>query len=192
MKKVAIIIDGISASGSARAMGRAIDYGGVLNWGRAFRGGGAAPVMLVSATYYTTVDSGAEVDPVRRLVDWLEYNGYRVRTKERRLGGDRQENSTMHVEMAVDMMCMVGRVDEVLLFSGHQEMLAAVEAVQRCGLRVVVVSTKAEGFSVSAALQRGADDFIDLRTLENLVKERAVGPRPVDGLTNRHAAGSGR
>ncbi len=47
----------------------------------------------------------------------------------------------MDVDLAVDMMEIADRVDHVVLFSGDGDFRRLVEAVQRKGVRVTVVST---------------------------------------------------
>jgi hypothetical protein len=47
----------------------------------------------------------------------------------------------MDIELAVDAMALAEHVDEIVLFSGDGDFRSLVEAVQRRGVRVTVVST---------------------------------------------------
>ena len=47
----------------------------------------------------------------------------------------------MDIELAVDAMGLAGNIDHMVLFSGDGDFRSLVEAVQRRGVRVSVVST---------------------------------------------------
>jgi uncharacterized LabA/DUF88 family protein len=47
----------------------------------------------------------------------------------------------MDIELAVDALELAGHVDQIVLFSGDGDFRSLVEAVQRRGVRVTVVST---------------------------------------------------
>jgi uncharacterized LabA/DUF88 family protein len=60
--------------------------------------------------------------------------------------------------------------DHMVLFSGDGDFRALVEAVQRKGARVTVVSTlKGQSGSISDELRRQADAFVDLADLGDLI-----------------------
>ena len=48
----------------------------------------------------------------------------------------------MDVELAIDAMEMAGQIDQMVLFSGDGAFRYLVEAVQRRGIRVTVISTR--------------------------------------------------
>ena len=74
----------------------------------------------------------------------------------------------MHVDLAVDAMELAERVDEIVLFSGDGVFCSLVEAVQRRGVRVTVISTIASEPPVIAdELRRQADVFLDLVRLQS-------------------------
>ena len=61
---------------------------------------------------------------------------------------------------------MADRVDHILLFSGDGDFRRLVDAIQRKGVRVTVVSTiKAQPPMVADELRRQADNFIELMDL---------------------------
>jgi uncharacterized LabA/DUF88 family protein len=126
---------------------------------------------------------------VRPLADWLDYNGFNVITKAAKeftdSMGRRRVKGDMDIEIAVDMMEIAGHVDHVVLFSGDGDFRHLVEAVQRRGPRVSVVSSiKTQPPMIADELRRQADTFIDLSDLASLIGRP---PRP-DGYENPRAA----
>jgi uncharacterized LabA/DUF88 family protein len=76
----------------------------------------------------------------------------------------------MDVDMVVDMMELADSIDHVVLFAGEADLRRAVEAVQRRGVRVTVVSTLRAGAPMVAdELRRQADQFVDLADLAPLL-----------------------
>jgi len=69
----------------------------------------------------------------------------------------------MHVELAVDAMELAAQIDEMRRFSGDGDFRSLVEAVQRRGVRVTVVSSMAsQPPMIADELRRQADVFTDL------------------------------
>ena len=69
----------------------------------------------------------------------------------------------MHIELAVDAMELADHIDEMVLFSGDGDFRSLVEAVQRRGVRVTVVSTiSSQPPMIADELRRQADAFVDL------------------------------
>src|SRR5947207_4517960 len=105
--------------------------------------------------------------------------------------GRRKMKGNMAIELAIDVLELAEHLDHVILFSGDGDFRRLVEAVQRKGLRVSVVSTiKSSPPMVADELRRQADDFIELSELAPLIarnpSERA--PRPaVAASGHRHA-----
>jgi uncharacterized LabA/DUF88 family protein len=121
-----------------------------------------------------------EYSSIRPLVDWLDYNGFAVVTKPTKEFvdslGRRKVKGNMDIELAVDAMEMADHIDHLVLFSGDGDFRSLVEAVQRKGVRVSVVSTNATQPSMVAdELRRQADEFIDLTLLAP-----KIGRDPVD------------
>jgi uncharacterized LabA/DUF88 family protein len=89
----------------------------------------------------------------------------------------------MDVEIAVDLLQAAEFADHAFLFSGDGDFLPAIEAVQRKGMRVTVVSTiKANPPMASDDVRRAADNFVDLADLAAL-----VGRPPRDRSDDRYA-----
>jgi uncharacterized LabA/DUF88 family protein len=74
----------------------------------------------------------------------------------------------MDIANAVDAMAPAERIDEMVLFSGDGDFCSLVEAVQRRGVRVTVISTMAsQPPMIADELRRQADVFTDLVELQS-------------------------
>jgi uncharacterized LabA/DUF88 family protein len=165
--RIALFIDGANLYSAAKGLGFDIDYRKLLE---EFRKRG----VLVRAYYYTAIAENEEYSPIRPLVDWLDYNGFTLVTKPAREFTDSQGRKrwrgNMDMEIAVDMMELAGSADHLVLFSGDGDFRVLVEAVQRKGARVTVVSTvKSQPPMASDDLRRQADNFVDLADLGNII-----------------------
>lgn len=165
--KLALFIDGANLHATKKALGFDIDYKRLLNefqsWGR-----------LVRAYYYTAISEDQEYSSIRKLVDWLDYNGYTVVTKATKefidAAGRRKLKGNTDIELAVHAMELAEHIDHLVLFSGDGDFRILAEAVQRRGVRVTVVSTIASQPSmVSDELRRQADDFVDIVELQAFI-----------------------
>jgi uncharacterized LabA/DUF88 family protein len=73
----------------------------------------------------------------------------------------------MDIELAVDALKIAGHIDHMILFSGDGDFRSVVEAVQRRGVRVTVVSTiSTQPPMVAYELRRQADVFQDIVELQ--------------------------
>ncbi len=170
-ERIALFIDGSNLYAAARALGFDIDYKKLLEEY-------AAKGHLVRAFYYTALIEDQEYSPIRPLVDWLDYNGYTMVTKPTKeytdASGRRKIKGNMDIELAIDMMEMVEHLDHVILFSGDGDFRRLVEAVQRRGRRVTVVSTvRSQPPMVADELRRQADNFIELQDLAPRISREA-------------------
>lgn len=165
--RLALFIDGSNLYAAARALGFDIDYKKLLS---EF----AARGKLVRAFYYTALVENDDYSPIRPLVDWLDYNGYTMVTKPTKeytdAGGRRKVKGNMDIELAVDAMELAPNVDHIVIFSGDGDFRRLVEALQRLGKRVSVVSTiSSQPPMISDELRRQADSFIDLSDLQDVI-----------------------
>ena len=105
--------------------------------------------------------------------------------------GWRKIKGNMDIELAIDMLEMAERVDHVLLFSGDGDFRRLVEATQRRGTRVTVISTiKSQPPMVADELRRQADQFLELMDLAPEISRVHVpreGEPPRDGQAPREA-----
>jgi uncharacterized LabA/DUF88 family protein len=175
--KIAIFIDGNNLYATAKTLGFDIDYKRLL---KEFQSRGT----LVRAFYYTTILEDQEHLSIRPLIDWLDYNGYTVVTKPAKefvdANGHRKVKGNMDIELAVNAMELADHVDHIVLFSGDGDFRSLVEAVQRRGVRVTVVSTiSSQPPMIAHELRRQADVFTDLVELRSkLGRDPSERPTP--------------
>jgi uncharacterized LabA/DUF88 family protein len=182
--RTALFIDGANLYSTAKALGFDIDYKRLL---KEFQNHGT----LVRAFYYTAVIEGQEFSTVRPLLDWLDYNGFTVVTKPTKefidANGHRKVKGNMDIELAVDAMEFANRVDHIVLFSGDGDFRSLVEAMQRRGVRVTVVSTiSSQPPMIADELRRQADAFTDLVELQSKLG-RDPSERPAPREATQHA-----
>ena len=163
-EKLALFIDGANLYASSKTLDFDIDYRLLMSWA-------TSKGRLVRAFYYTALVEDSEYSPLRPLVDWLDYNGYSIVTKPTKEftddEGNKRHKGNMDIELAIDMMEIAEKVDHIMLFSGDGDFRRLIEAVQRKGVRVTVVSSvKANPPMVADELRRQADYFLDLVDLE--------------------------
>ena len=166
-EKMALFIDGANLHASTKFLGFDIDYKRLL---REFQGRG----NLLRAFYYTAIVEDQEYSSIRPLIDWLDYNGYTVVTKATKefvdQTGRRKVKGNMDIELAVDAMEIAEHIDEMVLFSGDGDFRSLVEAMQRRGVRVTVISTMStQPPMVADELRRQADLFVDIAELQNKI-----------------------
>jgi uncharacterized LabA/DUF88 family protein len=172
-ERIALFIDGSNLYAAARALEFDIDYKRLLE---VFTAKG----HLVRAFYYTALVEDQEYSPIRPLVDWLDYNGYTMVTKPTKeftdSAGRRKIKGNMDIELAIDVMEMAEHLDHVVLFSGDGDFRRLVDAIQRKGLRVSVVSTvRSQPPMIADELRRQADNFIELEDLRGSIARDNVG-----------------
>ena len=169
--RLALFIDGPNMYAAAKALGLEMDYRKLLE---EFRKRG----VLVRAHYYTAILENDDYSAIRPLVDWLDYNGFTVFTKPSReftdSQGRRRVRGDMDIEITVGLLEAAGYCDHIVLMSGDGDFRAAVEAVQRKGVRVTIISTiRSHPPMASDELRRQADNFIDLADVADLVARPA-------------------
>ncbi len=174
-ERIGLFIDGSNLYAAARALGFDIDYKRLLELF-------ASKGRLIRAFYYTALVEDQEYSPIRPLVDWLDYNGYTMVTKPTKeftdATGRRKIKGNMDIELAIDVMEMAQYLDHVVLFSGDGDFRRLVEAVQRKGVRVTVVSTvRSQPPMVADELRRQADTFVELLELEPAIARASTAHR---------------
>ncbi len=190
--RIALFIDGANLYSAARSLNIDIDYKKLLD---EFRKRG----VLTRAYYYTAIVEEQEYSPIRPLVDWLDYNGFTMVTKPARryvdsATGQSRTKGNMDMEIAVDMLEMAAHLDHAVLFSGDGDFRRVVEAVQRKGVRVTVVSTvRSQPPMAADELRRQADTFVDLADLIAIVGRPRLQatPRFLQEPAERHRSEAG-
>lgn len=178
MERIAIFIDGANLYAAAKSLSFDIDYKRILKFcGEKGR--------LIRAFYYTALIEDQDYSPIRPLVDWLDYNGYTMVTKPTKeytdAYGRRKVKGNMDIELAIDVMEMAPHVDHIVIFSGDGDFRRLVEAVQRKGVRVSVVSTvRSNPPMIADELRRQADNFVELMDLAPLIARAHPQQRPAE------------
>lgn len=170
--RIAAFIDGGNTFTTARALGFDIDWAKVLFW-LSSKGQVLRPYYYIPEV--TRQDLSIRIRP---LLDFLAWNGYTVVTKPGVMipgesGGKDRVKGDMKVEIAVDMIELSPNLNQIFLFSGDGDLRRAVEAVQRKGLRVTVISSiKLDPQPIADDLRKQADEFVDLFDLKDIIQRQ--------------------
>ena len=165
-QRFAVFIDGSNFHASTKALNFDVDFEKLL---RVLRESG----HLVRAYYYTALpDNYTEYSPIKRIEDWLDYNGYTVVSKPWRdftnsETGQRRIKGNMDMELALDMIKLANHVEHVVLFSGDGYFCRLLHEVQDKGVSVTVISSNK---LVADTLRRQADDFIEVNQIRHLIE----------------------
>jgi len=166
-EKLALLIDGHELSTLSYSLGFKIDY-------RKLRMRFASSSRMMATKYYAAVDPHKLENPYIKLLDWLEYNGYRVHRKNIYVSEEEGGTSkvkvkgSVAVDISVDLVQLASQVDHIVLAGGHADYSYPITQAQRLGARVTLLgSLKAEGFRPADDLRRIADDFIELDDLRD-------------------------
>ena len=180
--RIALFIDGANLHATSRTLGFDIDYKRLL---AEFSSHG----VLLRAFYYSAMDPDlSSLRSAARLarLQWLHRGHQTVPRVFVDAGGGRKVRGNLEVDLAVDVMELAADIDEMILFSGDGDFRRLIEAMQRRGVRVTVVSTASSKPPIVAdELRRQADVFIDLAKLRT-----RIGRDPVERPAPR--AGSER
>jgi uncharacterized LabA/DUF88 family protein len=176
-------LDGLNLYSASRNLGFDIDYKQLLEFF-------AKKTQVVRAYYYSTILENEDYTPLKPLTAWLSYNGYYVVSKPAKeftdKEGKRRIKGSMEIELAVDMLEMAPKIGHAILFSGDADYRRLVEAVQRQGVRVTVISSlKSSPPTIADELRRQADAFVDLADIAQFFTRKASdrpGREAVDSL----------
>lgn len=172
--RVAIFIDGSNLFYAALQLGIEIDYTKLLC--RLTSGS-----RLLRSFFYTGVDRTNEKQ--QGFLLWMRRNGYRVIAKDLVQLPDGSKKANLDVEIAVDMMALVGSYDTAVLVSGDGDLAYAVDAVSYRGVRVEVVSLRS---MTSDSLINVSDRYIDLDSIKEDIQKTPRHPytyRPLSGIS---------
>ena len=139
-------------------------------------------VSIGSAFWYAGLRDPADQRPFR---DALTSLGFTVRTKPlRELGGDPDHRqfarANLDVEIAIDLMTVAHRSDEIWLLSGSRDLERLLEVLRARGPRIVLMCT--DGM-VPRELRNAADRFVDLATLRAQLEKAEAQQQPVFSRT---------
>ena len=172
--RLALLIDGPHLHATSKALGFDIDYKLLLS---EFQ----IRTVLLRAYYFGANIEDHGFSSLQPLIDWLDYNGYTVVTKVAKeftdTNGRRKLKTSIAIELAITAIELAEHVDQIALISGDAEFRPLVQALQRRGVRVTVISTiSSNPPMISAELRRQADDFIDLVGWQSRIsRERFLG-----------------
>lgn len=118
--------------------------------------------QLVRAIAYSPVhdDPGVSIETQRFVEPFLD-RGYKVVTKPLKRFADGSIKANVDIELALDVIEMIDRLDVVVLISGDGDFQPMVELVQSKGVRVEVCAV---GSSTASNLRHAADSYIDLQS----------------------------
>ncbi|OYV33231.1 MAG: NYN domain-containing protein [Acidocella sp. 20-61-6] len=175
-ERTALFIDGANLYAATRSLGFDIDYRRLLDFF-------SSKTTLVRAYYYSALLETEEYSPLKPLTDWLAYNGFTLVTKPAKeftdAQGRRRIKGNMDIELAIDMLELAPRLDHAVLFSGDSDFRRLVEAVQRRGVRVSVISSiKTNPPMIADELRRQADQYIELADIAPGFTRKASEGRP--------------
>jgi uncharacterized LabA/DUF88 family protein len=175
-ERTALFIDGANLYAATRSLSFDIDYRRLLEYF-------GAKTNLLRAYYYSALLETEDYSPLKPLTDWLAYNGYSLVTKPAKeftdAMGRRRIKGNMDIELAIDMLELAPHMDHAILFSGDSDFRRLVEAVQRKGVRVSVVSTiKTNPPMIADELRRQADQYIELSDIAVDFTRKPADTRP--------------
>ncbi len=124
--------------------------------------------QLVRAIAYSPVhdDPGVSLE-TQRFAEPFMNKGFRVVTKPLKRFADGSIKANVDIEMALDIMEMLDRLDVVCLVSGDGDFQRLVEVVQMKGVRVEVIGV---GTSTASQLRNAGDRFVDIQNILSKVK----------------------
>ncbi|MCK9518961.1 MAG: NYN domain-containing protein [Dehalococcoidia bacterium] len=116
--------------------------------------------QLVRALAYSPVHDDPNVSmETQRFAEPFLDKGFKVVTKPLKRFSDGTIKANTDIEMALDVVAMLDRLDVVCLVTGDGDFQPLVEHVQRHGVRCEVVAV---GSSTAGNLRHAADAYIDL------------------------------
>jgi uncharacterized LabA/DUF88 family protein len=170
-QQLALAVDGHSMYYAQQKLGWFFDPRRLLTFADSQPG-----LELGSAFWYAGLKDATDQRPFR---DALTSLGYTVRTRFlRELPGGNEEprhgdqrhpdhrqyvRANLDVEVAIDLLTVAPRTDEVWLLSGSRDLDRLLEVLRAQGLKITLITT--EGM-VARELRNAADRFLDLATLK--------------------------
>ena len=121
-ERSALFIDGSNFHATTKLLNLDIDYLRLLDFFK-------QKERVIRAYYYTALPDPSEQSHLRKLIDFLDYNGYTIVSKLTReyvnqLTGERRMKGNMDMELALDMLKLSPYIDHAYLFSGDGDFAA--------------------------------------------------------------------
>lgn len=166
--RTCIFIDGANMHETVKTVRFMIDYDKFRDyWEKMIPG-------LIRINYYIAIPNTQQYSKIIPIADRLSYTGYNVVGRPRKeytdANGVRQHKGDVDIDIAVDMLEMAPALDTIILFTGDSDFTRAIEAVQRKGVRVIVVSSRVPNQYTNnpiaaETLIKQADTFIELANI---------------------------
>lgn len=162
--KIVIFIDGSNLFYTAGMMNLEIDY---IKLVETLVEPKQTDEKLLRVYFYTGIDASSD-----NHVNWLYFmrrTGFKMVTKNLVVYPDGTKKANCDVEMAVDMVSLVGSYDTAILVTGDGDLTRAVEHLVNNGIQVHVCGHRS---NTNEQLIKSADRFIDLETIKNKISLR--------------------
>lgn len=157
-----IIVDGPMSFIVGRVMQQKIDFARLKEFLR-------DKCQLRTCHYVTPLhleEGSTQTNTIVPLIDWLSFNGWRVRARNIR------EKGTSLTDFTAALIDEIGKSRHVIILAGDADLTPVVAAVQQHGIRVTILNTvHTESQFVANSLRKQADDFVDLQDIFDLLEE---------------------
>lgn len=168
MKRIAIFVEGSNFKAACNVVGIRTDYTKLIKYF-------AQDGEVVGAYYFTALPPKEELSDVRKLVDWLQYNGWSAITKETKTyinEGVTRYKGNMDVEIVVQAFKMCEYITDLILCSGDGDFVSMVEELQTRALRVTVVSLLRRDATnmTDDKLRKTAHRFVNIDDIKDNIK----------------------
>lgn len=174
-----IIIDGASIFHSARSLGIEVDYKKIRNYFD-------SRCMMRRALYYSVLKvededdieggeyGGEKFNPVKRLLDFLSYNGYSTVIKHKYIAPEKPDDfrkpyvGSMLVEIATDIMVHAQFSPHIVIFGGSNDLAYTVNAAKAkfgtkfTGCSVINQRDATKTLAMGDDFRRSVDISVDL------------------------------
>ncbi|MCC6387213.1 MAG: NYN domain-containing protein [Dehalococcoidia bacterium] len=162
-QRVGIFVDAANIELACDRLRARFDWGKVLRMLTRDR-------QLIRAVAYSPVhdDPGVSMETQRFAEPFLG-RGFKVVTKALKRFSDGSVKANVDIELALDVVAMLDRLDVVCLVSGDGDFQPLVEFVQSRGVRCEVVAVAQ---SAAMNLKNAADEYIDLAQAQRLKEIR--------------------
>lgn len=154
-QRIGVFVDGANHSEALNQANVKMNY-------RDFLRGLDGNHQIVAARYYSGVSDKDAYKNVRDFLSVVSKAGFALVTKPIREFPDGTVKGNVDIEIAVDIMAMVDRLDQVMLFSGDGDFIYLVNTIQQRGVYVTVCSHKP---FASVELRESCNEFLEIRDL---------------------------
>lgn len=132
-----------------------------LNWKKVFEMLTRDRQVVRAIAYCPVHDDPAVSIETQRFVEPFLDKGFKIFTKPLKRFQDNTIKANVDIELAIDIIEMLDRLDVVCLASGDGDFVRLVELIQSRGIRVEVIGV---GNSTATNLRNAADEYIDLHS----------------------------